>query len=46
MLFILAMDPLQRLMDMATQQGVLSKLPLAAARWRTSMYVDDAANFH
>jgi len=45
MLFILAMDPLQRLMDMATQQGVLSKLPLAATRWRTSMYVDDAAIF-
>jgi uncharacterized membrane protein YqjE len=45
MLFILAMDPLQRLMDMATQQGVLSKLPLAAARWRTSMYADDATIF-
>jgi len=45
MLFILAMDPLQRLLDMATQQGVLSALPLSTARWRTSMYADDAAIF-
>ena len=45
MLFILAMDPLQRLLDMAMQQGVLSSLPLATARWRTSMYADDVAIF-
>jgi hypothetical protein len=45
MLFILAMDPLQRLLDRATQQGVLTNLPLAATRWRTSMYADDAAIF-
>jgi hypothetical protein len=45
MLFILAMDPLQRLLDKATQQGVLANLPLATTRWRTSMYVDDAAIF-
>jgi hypothetical protein len=45
MLFILAMDPLQRLLDMATQHGVLTTLPVAAARWRTSMYADDAAIF-
>jgi hypothetical protein len=45
MLFILAMDPLQRLLDKATQQGVLTNLPLATTRWRTSMYVDDAAIF-
>jgi hypothetical protein len=45
MLFILAMDPLQRLLDMATQQGVLSNLLLPVARWRTSMYADDAAIF-
>jgi hypothetical protein len=45
MLFILAMDPLQRLLDMATQQGVLSALPLPTTRWRTSMYADDAAIF-
>jgi hypothetical protein len=45
MLFILAMDPLQRPLDMATQHGVLTTLPLATARWRTSMYADDAAIF-
>jgi len=45
MLFILAMDPLQRLLDLATQQGILSPLPHAAAKWRTSMYADDVAIF-
>jgi negative regulator of replication initiation len=45
MLFILAMDPLQRLLDLATQQGILTPLPLIAAKWRTSMYADDAAIF-
>jgi hypothetical protein len=45
MLFILAMDPLQRLLDMATTQGILSPLPLATTRWSTSMYADDAAIF-
>jgi len=45
MLFILAMDPLQRLLDMATQHGALTALPLPAARWRTSMYADDVAIF-
>ena len=45
MLFILAMDPLQRLLDMATQHGVLTALPLPAARWRTSMYADDTTIF-
>ena len=45
MLFILAMDPLQRLLDMATQQGMLTPMPPVAAKWRTSMYADDAAIF-
>jgi hypothetical protein len=45
MLFILAMDPLQRLLDLATQQRILTPLPLTAAKWRTSMYADDAAIF-
>ena len=45
MLFILAMDLLQRILDLATQHSILSNLPLAAARWRTSMYADDAAIF-
>ena len=45
MLFILAMDPLQRLLDQATQHGILTPLPITAAKWRTSMYADDAAIF-
>jgi hypothetical protein len=45
MLFILAMDPLQHILDLATQHSILSDLPLAAARWRTSMYADDATIF-
>jgi len=45
MLFILAIDPLQRLLELATQHGILSPLPPAAARWRISMYADDAAIF-
>jgi len=45
MLFILVMDPLQWLLDLATQQGILTPLPITAAKWRTSMYADDAAIF-
>jgi len=45
MLFILAMDPLQRLLDLATSRNVLTQLPLAAAKWMTSMYADDAVIF-
>ena len=45
MLFILAMDPLQRLLDRATDHGILTPLPITAAKWRTSMYADDAAIF-
>jgi hypothetical protein len=45
MLFILAMNSLQRLLDQATQQGILTHLPLTTAKWRTSMYADDAAIF-
>ena len=32
MLFILAMDPLQRLLDQATQHGILTPLPITAAK--------------
>jgi hypothetical protein len=45
MLFILAMDPLQRLLDLATQDGILSLLPPTVAKWRISMYTDNAAIF-
>ena len=39
------MDPLQCLLDQATQHGILTPLPITAAKWRTSMYADDAAIF-
>ena len=45
MLFILAMEPLQRLFELATVQGVLSELKLGAASIRASFYADDAALF-
>ncbi|WVZ93250.1 hypothetical protein U9M48_039246 [Paspalum notatum var. saurae] len=45
MLFILAIDPLQKILDLATQQGVLTPLPLTAAKLRTSIYTNDAAIF-
>jgi hypothetical protein len=45
MLFILDMDPLQRLLELATQQGILTPLPLTIAKWRTSIYADDMTIF-
>ena len=45
MLFILAFDPLQRILDLASEHGVLTPLPLATAKLRTSLYADDAAIF-
>jgi len=45
MLFILAIDPVQRILELATRQGILSPLPLNTANLRTSLYADDAAIF-
>ena len=45
MLFILAIDPLETILDAATQQGGLTPLPLASMRLRMSLYLDDAAIF-
>jgi hypothetical protein len=45
LLFILAIDPLTRLLQTATDRGLLSKLSGRAARFRTSMYADDAVIF-
>jgi hypothetical protein len=45
MLFILAMDPLQKILDMATQQGLLSPIGDDAIKMRTSLYTDDAMLF-
>jgi mannosylglycoprotein endo-beta-mannosidase len=45
MLFILAMDPLQRMFDKATQHGLLNPIGAASIKFRTSLYADDAALF-
>jgi hypothetical protein len=45
MLFILAMDPIQRLFDQATQHGLLNPIGADTIRMRTSLYADDAALF-
>jgi hypothetical protein len=45
MLFILAFDPLQRILDLASEHSILTPLPLAAAKLRTSLYADDVAIF-
>jgi hypothetical protein len=45
MLFILAMDPLQKMLDLATQQGLLSLIGEDPIMMRTSLYVDDAMLF-
>jgi mannosylglycoprotein endo-beta-mannosidase len=45
LLIILAMEPLQRLLELATLHQVISPLKLRAARLRVSFYADDAALF-
>jgi mannosylglycoprotein endo-beta-mannosidase len=44
-LFILAMEPLHRILDLATSQGMLSKLPGRMPTIRASLYADDVAIF-
>ncbi|WVZ74605.1 hypothetical protein U9M48_022767 [Paspalum notatum var. saurae] len=45
LLFIIAIDPLQKLLDLATNMGCLGKLYGKTATLRASMYADDAAIF-
>jgi hypothetical protein len=45
MLFILAMEPLHRMLDYAAQQGLLSPLNSRVAKLQTSLYADDATIF-
>jgi hypothetical protein len=45
MLFTLAMDPLQRMFDKATQHGLLNPIGAASIKFRTSLYADDVALF-
>jgi hypothetical protein len=41
MLLILAIDPLQRLLDMDTQHGLLTPIGANPVKLRTSLYGDD-----
>jgi hypothetical protein len=45
LLFILDIDPLQRLLNLATEAGILSKVGRNRTRLSTSMYADDAVIF-
>ena len=45
LLFVLAIDLLQRLLDMATDWGQLHRLRGRGATIRTSLYADDVAIF-
>lgn len=45
LLFILAIDPLHRLLAAATEQGVLAPLPGRGVSMRVSLYADDAVIF-
>ncbi|KAM0875267.1 hypothetical protein ACQ4PT_036950 [Festuca glaucescens] len=45
LLFILALDPLHRILEKATMLGAVSPLPVREARLCTSLYADDAIIF-
>ena len=45
MLFILAMEPLQCLLNCVAQEGALTQKSTRSARLRISLYADDAAIF-
>jgi hypothetical protein len=45
MLFIIAIDPLQKLLDKPTQMGLLHPIGTDPVKLRTSLYADDAALF-
>lgn len=45
MLFILAIDPLQQILNLKNQHGIVTLLPLNHASSRTSLYTDDESIF-
>ena len=45
MLFILAIDPLQKMIELAAQKGLINQILPKAAKLRCSLYADDAAIF-
>jgi len=45
MLFIIAIDPLQRIIEQAARRGFLQTMLPSKAKLRCSLYADDAALF-
>lgn len=45
MLFVLAIDPLQRILQLSTEQGLLKPTQSRSTRIRISLYADDTAIF-
>jgi hypothetical protein len=45
LLFMLAIDPVQHLLHLATEAGILSRVAKARTRLRISMYANDAIIF-
>ena len=45
LLFVIAIDPLQRILEVATRKGLLHKIRGRGAMMWTSLYADDAAVF-
>lgn len=45
MLFILAIDPLRKMLGHVIDQGLLNPLPLAITKLRMFLYADDATIF-
>ena len=45
LLFVISIDPLQQVLDLATRHGLLHKIRGRGSTFRTSLYADDAAIF-
>ena len=45
LLFVIAIDPLQKLLNLATERRIFSKIRGRALEIRVSLYADDAALF-
>ena len=45
LLFVLAIDPLQHILDIATHKGIIHRIRSRGVMMRTSLYADDAAIF-
>jgi len=45
LLFVIVIDPLQKILDLATEEGLLKKFKGKHSLMRTSMYADDTTIF-